>query len=71
MGSKSPPIPPEQRNIHSDGKADVKGATLGRRDEMTGAQSEQPGDDDVNLSQQGRHGNIRQNTHHQGYQQDR
>jgi hypothetical protein len=71
MGSKAPPIPPDQRRRQSDGKADVEGSTLGRRDSETGMQSEQPGDDDINLDQQGRHGNIRQNTRHQGYQQDR
>ena len=71
MGSKAPPIPPDQRAHQSDGKPDVKGATLGRRDAETGMQSEQPGDDDINLDQQGRHGNIRQNTRNQGYQQDR
>jgi hypothetical protein len=71
MGSKAPPIPPDQRTRQSDGKSDIEGATLGRRDEETGLQSEQPGDDDVNLNQQGRQGNIRQNTRNQGYQQDR
>jgi hypothetical protein len=71
MGSKSPPIPPEQRAFKPDGKAEVEGATPGRRDEKTGLQSEQPGDDDVNLREQGRQGNIHQNTRHQGYQQDR
>jgi hypothetical protein len=70
MGSKAPPIPPEQRSS-PDEKPDVEGSTLGRRDEVTDLQSSQPGDDDVNLSEQGRHGNINQNTHHQGYQQDR
>jgi len=29
------------------------------------------GNADVNLKEQGRHGNIKQNTTHQGYQQDR
>jgi hypothetical protein len=70
MASKAPPIPPEQRSNASD-KADIAGSDTGRRDKVTGAQSEQPGDDDVNLKSQGRHGNINQNTHHQGYQQDR
>jgi hypothetical protein len=66
MSSKAPPIPKEQRAFAGQ-KPDIKGKTQGRRDEVTGAQSEQPGDDDVNLKEQGRHGNIR----HQGYQQDR
>lgn len=59
MTSKAPPIPPDQRS------------DIGRRDRVTGAQSKQPGDDDVNLKAQGRQGNINQNTHNQGYQQDR
>ncbi|HVI33674.1 hypothetical protein [Phenylobacterium sp.] len=70
MASKAPPIPPEQRS-HPGEKPNVEGSTLGRRDEVTDLQSSQPGDDDVNLEEQGRHGNINQNTHHQGYQQDR
>jgi len=68
--AKAPPIPPEQRS-HIGQKPDIEGDTNGRRDEKTEAQSSQPGDDDVNLKQQSRHGNINQNTHHQGYQQDR
>lgn len=67
--SKPPPIPADQR---SPGKTpDIKGDSQGRRDEKTGLQSSQPGDDDVNIEQQGRQGDIHQNTHHQGYQQDR
>jgi hypothetical protein len=69
MASKSPPIPPDQRA--KGDKAHIQGADIGRRDRRTGLQSEQPGDDDVNLKQQGRQGNTWQNTHHQGYQQDR
>jgi hypothetical protein len=68
--AKAPPIPPEQRS-HKGQKPDIEGDTQGRRDEKTEAQSSQPGDDDVNLKQQSRHGNIHINTHHQGYQQDR
>jgi len=70
MASKAPPIPPAQK-AHPSIKPDIAGADLGRRDRTTGDQSEQPGDDDINLKQQGRHGDIHQNTHHQGYQQDR
>jgi hypothetical protein len=70
--SKSPPIPPEQRSFPSEEARDrLRSAEPGRRDETTGLQSEQPGDDDVNLKQQGRQGNIYENTHNQGYQQDR
>lgn len=67
MGSKAPPIPKEQ----GGGRADIKGADIGRRDRETGLQSEQPGDDDVNLKEQGRFGNIRQNTTRQGNVQNR
>jgi hypothetical protein len=70
MASKAPPIPPEQRS-HPGEKPQIEGDSVGRRDEVTDLQSSQPGDDDVNLTEQGRHGNINQNTHHQGYQQDR
>jgi hypothetical protein len=68
--SKAPPIPPEQRT-HINDQPDVGGANRDPRDNVTDLQSNQPGDDDVNLKQQGRHGGIHQNTHHQGYQQDR
>jgi hypothetical protein len=70
MASKAPPIPPEQRSSPGE-KPNIEGSDIGRRDRVTGDQSSQPGDDDVNLKEQGRHGNINQNTHHQGYQQDR
>lgn len=70
MASKAPPIPPEQRSHPADAPQ-VEGSDIGRRDRVTGDQSSQPGDDDINLKEQGRQGNINQNTHHQGYQQDR
>ena len=70
MTSKAPPIPPDQRS-HPGEKPHIEGADIGRRDRVTGAQSEQPGDDDVNLKSQGRHGNIAQNTTRQGNIQDR
>jgi hypothetical protein len=57
--SKHPPIPEDQRGAQD------------RRDVATGAQSGQPGDADLNLDQQGRFGDIKQNTTHQGHQQDR
>ncbi len=76
--SKAPPIPPEEQAKGPQGeertfsmKAKLKGDNVGRRDATTGLQSKQPGDDDVNLKQQGRQANTWQNTHHQGYQQDR
>ena len=68
--SKAPPIPPEQRAFKGQ-RPDIQGDDDGRRDARTGLQSNQPGDADTNLKQQGRQGNINQNTHHQGYQQDR
>jgi hypothetical protein len=70
MPHKAPPIPPDQRADPGE-QPHVEGSDIGRRDRVTGLQSEQPGDDDVNLQEQGRQGNINQNTHHQGYQQDR
>jgi hypothetical protein len=70
MASKAPPIPPDQTSSPGE-TPHVEGSDIGRRDKVTGQQSSQPGDDDVNFKEQGRHGNINQNTHHQGYQQDR
>lgn len=70
MTRKAPPIPPEQRAFKGQ-KPDIDGSTQGRRDEETGLQSNEPGDGDVNLKEQGRQGNLFQNTHNQGYQQNR
>ena len=70
MASKAPPIPAEQRSSPED-RPDIAGSDIGRRDRVTGDQSSQPGDGDINVEEQGRQGNINQNTHHQGYQQDR
>lgn len=70
MASKAPPIPPDQRSS-PDEKPHIEGSDVGRRDRVTGDQSSQPGDDDINLKEQGRQGNININTHNQGYQQDR
>jgi len=66
MSSKAPPIPKEQRSF-----ANVKASTQGRRDEIADVQSDERGGGHVNVKQQGRQGNIWQNTHHQGHQQDR
>jgi hypothetical protein len=57
MASKAPPIPPEQRSSPGD-KPHVQDDGVRRR-----APS--------NLKEQGQAGNIHQNTHHQGHQQDR
>ena len=59
MTSKAPPIPPDQRS-HPGDKPHVEGDKRASR-----------GSAGMNLKEQGRHGNINQNTHHQGYQQDR
>jgi hypothetical protein len=56
--SKTPPVPAEQRSNKgpgSDPNIQVKDPIPGRE----------------NFDQQGRHGNIKQNTTNQGYQQDR
>ncbi|CAN7242170.1 hypothetical protein LJR219_000971 [Phenylobacterium sp. LjRoot219] len=70
MASKAPPIPPEQR-AYAGQKPDIKGGRIDRRELKTGDQSHERGDADVNAREQGRQGNIWQNTHNQGYQQDR
>jgi len=63
--SKAPPIPPEQRAFKGQ-KPDIEGK--GGHD---GLQSKDPGNADVNLDEQGRHGNLRQNTSRSGNVQDR
>jgi hypothetical protein len=57
--SKLPPIPAEQRSPKGPG-SDPNFT----KDDQTAA-------NERNLKEQGRQGNIYQNTHHQGYQQDR
>jgi hypothetical protein len=56
--SQMPPVPPAAKGRHGD-------------DEKTPQDTSKEKEPPENLDQQGRHGNIRQNTHHQGYQQDR
>ncbi len=68
--SKAPPVPPEQRAFKGQ-KPDIEGQDRERRDDVSGVQSDQPGDADINLKEQGRHGNIRQNTTRQGNLQNR
>lgn len=68
--AKAPPIPKEQRSFQGP-DADPAEGKRDRRDERTQLQSGQPGDADANLEEQGRYGNIKQNTTHQGHQQDR
>jgi hypothetical protein len=57
--SKLPPVPPEQRSPKGPGS------------NPNVIKDEQPSPSDRNLREQGRQGNIYQNTHNQGYQQDR
>lgn len=56
-------VPKEQRSFADHGKLSIDDLALSsdRRDVMTGAQSGQPGDADVNLGEQGRYGNLKQN----------
>jgi hypothetical protein len=56
--TKLPPVPPEQRSDKGPGS-----------DPKTVMNENAPGRE--NFDSQGRHGNIKQNTTNQGYQQDR
>jgi hypothetical protein len=60
MASKAPPIPPDQRPV-PDAKPKLDDGPHDRRDLRDGVQSGEPGDADVNLKEQGRYGNRRQN----------
>ncbi len=68
--SKAPRIPKEQRAFAGD-KADLDSQSVDRRDMRTDVRDGQPGDAGINTKEQGRFGDIKQNTTHQGYQQDR
>jgi hypothetical protein len=57
--SKLPPVPPDQRSPKGPGS-----------DPDVSKEEETPSND-RNLREQGRQGNIYQNTHNQGHQQDR
>lgn len=59
--SKSPPIPTAQQSKRGGDHAHLTQESLGRHDAKTGLQSEEPGDGDVNLDEQGRQANLRQN----------
>lgn len=60
--SHAPRIPKEQRSFADRGGQSLEQAIASdRRDLATGAQSNDPGDADVNLDTQGRYGNLRQN----------
>lgn len=68
----APKIPKEQRSFADKGAKSVEDAAQAdRRDTATGVRDGQPGDAGINTAEQGRFGNIKQNTTHQGYQQDR
>ena len=71
--TKSLKVPKEQLSFADHGSRSVDDAAMSddRRDLATGVQSSQPGDADVNLGQQGRFGNIRQNMTTQWKTQDR
>lgn len=67
-----PKIPKEQRSFADHGaRSKDEAMQADRRDMETGAQSGQPGDADVNLSTQGRFGNLKQNLTNQWKTQDR
>jgi hypothetical protein len=58
--TKMPPVPPENQNPHGpDTESKIK------------KENTKPDDRQRNLAQQGRQGNIKQNTTNQGHQQDR
>jgi hypothetical protein len=57
--SKLPPVPPEQRSPKGPGSA------------LEPNKDDEPASGGKNLREQGHQGNIYQNTHNQGYQQDR
>lgn len=67
--ARLPAIPKDQRRVATDKPALGQDEPLpDRRDRRTDAQSAQPGDADVNLDEQGRFGNLKQNltTHRRG-----
>ncbi|WP_279481024.1 hypothetical protein [Aureimonas sp. SK2] len=60
MNAKAPPVPAENRSTKGTGESAVA-------DISQASAAGVPG----NLNEQDRQGNIKQNTTHQGYQQDR
>lgn len=68
--TKTPPIPKEQQAAPGR-EPDIADKNADARDQRTNIVDSQPGDAGVNTDEQGRFGNIKQNTTHQGYQQDR
>lgn len=67
MSSKAhmPPVPPENRAPHADGNTPGKG-NLDPKQAKGNAENR-----NVDPTKQGISGGVNQNTHHQGYQQDR
>lgn len=68
----APRIPKEQRSYADNGGHAVEDAAdSDRRDLETEIQTGQPGDSDVNLDEQGRFGNLKQNLTNRWKVQDR
>ena len=68
----APRIPKEQRSYADKGGLAVEDAAdSDRRDLETEVQTGQPGDSDINLDEQGRFGNLKQNLTNQWKVQDR
>ena len=66
--SKTPPVPQEQRSDKGPAGAQV---TQNAGDDVKRDPGDPGGAHARNLEQQGQQGNTKQNTTHQGYQQDR
>ena len=62
MSAHPPPVPPEQQSPH-DGQTPAE--------QNSGAEQARDNRDNRNLGEQGRQGNVKQNTTNDGYQQDR
>jgi len=57
----APRIPKEEASFADDGRAVEGAATTDRRDHENGPRMGQPGDSDVNLDEQSRFGDLKQN----------
>jgi len=62
MSAHPPPVPPEQRSPHEGDKPSER---------SSGVQRDRDNRLNRNLGEQGRQGNIKQNTTNESYQQDR
>ena len=68
----APRVPKEQRSYADKGRKSVtEAADSDRRDLETEIQTGQPGDADINLEEQGRFGNLKQNLTNQWQVKDR